>query len=172
MAPDDRVVLLTSPIDDSVANLVVARMLLLQCEDAGADIYLYLNSSGGAVTSALAMIDVMDSLSCPVSTVCIRQASGVAAMILACGAPGKRRALRDARIELAPTQGKARNPSTAREVARMDAFVVDRLASATGQSRDAIVELVNSRATLSANEALQAGFVDGVVDRPRKRPPR
>lgn len=94
----DRIIMLSSPIDDQIANLVVAQMLFLESEDPDKDIHFYINSPGGVVSAGMAMYDTMQYIKAPVSTICVGQAASMGALLLAAGAPGKRFALPHSRI--------------------------------------------------------------------------
>jgi ATP-dependent Clp protease protease subunit len=94
----DRIIFLGTPIDDHVANLIIAQMLFLEADDPDQDIFLYINSPGGYVTSGLAIYDTMNYIKCPVSTICIGQAASMAALLLAAGTKGKRFSLPHSRI--------------------------------------------------------------------------
>ena len=103
----DRIILLGTPIDDAVANLIVAQLLFLQAEDPKKDIELYINSPGGSVTAGLAIYDTMQLLSCDVKTYCVGQCASMGAVLLAAGAPGKRYALPNSRIMIHQPWGGA-----------------------------------------------------------------
>ena len=166
----DRIVFLATPIDDDVANTVIAQLLFLESEDRTGDIALYVNSPGGSVTSSLAIVDAMEALSCPVATVCMSLAAGMAALLVASGARGRRFALKHASISLAPMEGRTQSPEAAAQLARMEAAVVEKLARATGQPCEAIREYMRSSVCFSAEQAVKAGFIDGLVDRPERHP--
>ena len=107
----DRIILLGTPIDDNVANLIIAQLLFLQAEGPGKDISLYINSPGGSVTAGLAIYDAMQTVSSPVATYCIGQCASMGAVLLAAGAPGKRFALPHSRIMLHQPWGGAQGPA-------------------------------------------------------------
>ena len=108
----DRIVFIGGPIDDNVANLVVAQLLFLESEDPDKDIYLYINSPGGVVTAGLAIYDTMQYIKPDVSTICVGQAASMGSLLLTAGAPGKRYALPHARIMIHQPLGGAQGQST------------------------------------------------------------
>ena len=164
----DRIVLLGTPIDDAVANLVVAQLLFLQAEDPGKDIELYINSPGGSVTAGLAIYDTMQLLSCDVKTYCIGQCASMAAVLLAAGAPGKRYALPNSRIMIHQPLGGAEGQATdieihTKEILRMRQSLNSILAHHTGQSLKKIEKDTDRDFFMSADEAVKYGLVDEVV---------
>ena len=140
----DRIVFVGGPIDDSVANVVVAQLLFLEAEDPDKDINLYINSPGGVVTAGLAIYDTMQYIRPDVSTICIGQAASMGSLLLAAGAPGKRYALPLARIMIHQPLGGAQGQSTdiqiqAKEILRLREIGNDILVKHTGQDREKIV---------------------------------
>lgn len=164
----DRIILLGTPIDDDVANLIVAQLLFLQSDDPKKDIDLYINSPGGSITAGLAIYDTMQVLSCDVKTYCIGQAASMGAVLLAAGAPKKRFALPNARIMIhqpwGGTQGTAADINIqAQEILRLRANLNKILADHTGQNIKKISEDTERDFFMSAAEAQKYGLVDGVV---------
>ena len=164
----DRIILLGTPVDDNVANLIIAQLLFLQSDDPKKDIDLYINSPGGSVTAGLAIYDTMQVLSCDVKTYCIGQAASMGAVLLAAGAPKKRFALPNARIMIhqpwGGTQGTAADISIqAQEILRLRSTLNQILADHTGQSVKKIGEDTERDFFMSSAEAQKYGLVDGVV---------
>ena len=164
----DRVVVLGSPIDDAVANLVTAQLLHLESDDPEADISLHINSPGGATTPLLAIHDTMQQIRPDISTICVGQAASAAAVVLAGGAQGKRFALPHARILLhQPKEELGGQPADiaihAQEVARQRQLVEEILARHTGQPLKKISTDTNRELFLTAVEAMEYGIVDEVI---------
>jgi len=141
----DRIIFLGGPIDDMVANLVIAQLLFLESEDPDKDIYLYVNSPGGLVTAGLAIYDTMQYLKAPVSTICVGQAASMGAVLLAAGAAGKRYALPNARIMIHQPLGGFQGQATdikihAEEILRMREKLNEILAQHSGQSLEKIAQ--------------------------------
>ena len=170
----DRIVFVGSPIDDAVANVVVAQLLFLEAEDPDKDIHLYINSPGGVVTAGLAIYDTMQYIRPDVSTICIGQAASMGSLLLAAGAPGKRYALPLARIMIHQPLGGARGQSTdiqiqAREILRLREIGNDILVKHTGQSREKIMQDTERDNFMNAEEAKEYGIIDEVIStRPTK----
>lgn len=166
----DRIILLGTPIDDNVANLIIAQLLFLQAEGPGKDISLYINSPGGSVTAGLAIYDAMQTVSSPVSTYCIGQCASMGAVLLAAGAPGKRFALPHSRIMLHQPWGGAQGTAAdieiqSREILRLRSILNNILAAHTGRDLKKIERDTNRDFFMSASEALEYGVVDQVVQR-------
>ena len=164
----DRIILLGTPVDDNVANLIIAQLLFLQSDDPKKDIDLYINSPGGSITAGLAIYDTMQVLSCDVKTYCIGQAASMGAVLLAAGAPKKRFALPNARIMIhqpwGGTQGTAADINIqAQEILRLREALNKILADHTGQSIKKIAVDTERDFFMSAAEAQKYGLVDGVV---------
>ena len=164
----DRIILLGTPIDDDVANLIVAQLLFLQAEDPKKDIDLYINSPGGSCTAGLAIYDTIQSLSCDVKTYCIGQCASMGAVLLAAGAAGKRFALPHSRIMIHQPWGGAQGTASdmeiqAREILRTKATLNGILASHTKQSLRKIEKDTDRDFFMSAEEAVAYGLVDQVV---------
>ncbi|WP_029683460.1 MULTISPECIES: ATP-dependent Clp endopeptidase proteolytic subunit ClpP [unclassified Thermotoga] len=164
----DRIVFLGSPIDDHVANLVIAQLLFLEAEDPDKDVYLYINSPGGSVTAGLAIYDTMQYIKCDVSTICVGQAASMAAVLLAAGAKGKRYALPNARIMIHQPLGGAEGPAKdveiiTRELLRIKDLLNRILSKHTGQPIEKIEKDTDRDFFMSAEEAKEYGIVDKVV---------
>jgi ATP-dependent Clp protease protease subunit len=166
----ERVVFLGSPIDDDVANLIVAQLLFLQSEKPEREISMYINSPGGSSTSMFAILDTIAFLRAPVATYCVGQAASAAAVLLATGAPGKRFALPNSRVLLHQPHGGMEGQSTdleihAREIMRQRRSVDEILAERTGQTVEKIREDTDRDFILTAEEAKAYGVIDEVVTR-------
>ena len=169
----DRIVLLGTPIDDNVANLIVAQLLFLQAEDPKKDIQLYINSPGGSVTAGLAIYDTIQMLSCDVCTYCIGQCASMGAVLLACGAEGKRYALPNSRIMIHQPWGGAEGTAAdieihAKEILRLKAMLNGILARHTKQTLKRIEKDTERDFFMGADEAVSYGLVDKTV-RPRAK---
>ena len=170
----DRIIFLGGPIDDAVANTVVAQLLFLESEDPDKDIHLYINSPGGVVTAGLAIYDTMQYIKPGVSTICIGQAASMGALLLTAGAKGKRYALPNARIMIHQPLGGAQGQSTdiqiqAREIQRIREVINDILVESTGKDRETVVQDTERDNFMTAEEAKAYGLVDEVITRPVKK---
>jgi ATP-dependent Clp protease protease subunit len=164
----DRIIFLGSPIDDGVANAVIAQMLFLQSEDPDKDINLYINSPGGIVTSGLAIYDTMQFVKCDISTICIGQAASMGAVLLAAGTKGKRYALPNARIMIHQPSGGAQGQATdisiaAKEILRVRERLNEILVTHTGQSIERIRADSERDFFLSAQESVEYGLIDKII---------
>ena len=164
----DRIIFLGTPINDEVANLLIAQLLFLESEDPGKEINFYINSPGGSVTAGLAVYDTMQYIKPDVATVCIGQAASMGALLLAAGAPKKRFALPNARIMIHQPLGGAQGQATdikiqATEILRMKDTLNEILAHHTGQKIDKIAQDTDRDFFMSGNEAKTYGIVDRVV---------
>ena len=163
----DRIIFVTDTIEDNMANLIIAQLLFLESEDPERDIYLYVNSPGGVVTSGLAIYDTMQYIKAPVNTVCIGQAASMAAVLLAAGAPGKRYALPNARIMIHQGSGgfRGNTPDVIIQVKELETLV-DKLtrilAVHTGQEADKVRKDSERDRFMSAVEAKEYGLIDAV----------
>ena len=165
----DRIILLGTPIDDDVANLIIAQLLFLQAEDPKKDIDLYINSPGGSVTAGLAIYDTIQVLSCDVKTYCLGQCASMGAVLLAAGAAGKRFALPNSRIMIHQPWGGAQGTAAdidiqAKEILRLKAMLNGILAKHTGQPVKKIEKDTERDFFMSADEAVAYGLVDSVVN--------
>jgi len=164
----DRIIFIGTPIDDYVANLVVAQMLFLQMEDVNKEINIYINSPGGSVTSGLAIYDTMQFVKCEVATYCVGQASSMATLLLCAGSKGKRQTLPNSRIMIhqpwGGIQGAAEDISRhAKEILKMRDRINEILAYHTGQSIDKVQKDTDRDYFMSADEAKAYGLVDEVI---------
>ena len=171
----DRIVFITDEIEDPMANLVVAQMLFLQNENADADISVYINSPGGHITSGLAIYDTMQFVGCDVRTYCIGQAASMAAILLAGGTKGKRLLLPNSRILIHQPLGGARGTATdihiqAEEILRLRTRLNEILARHSGQPLERIEEDVDRDRFMSAQEAVQYGLADQIIESLPKKP--
>jgi len=165
----DRIVFIGTPIDDDVANVVVAQLLFLEKEDPDKDVDIYINSPGGVVSSGLAIYDAMQVIKPDVATICLGQACSMAAVLLAAGASGKRHALANARIMI--HQGSAGfrgSPSDidimAKEILLTKKILQDILSKHTGQPVEKVAVDTDRDYFMSGEEAKQYGIVDAVLD--------
>lgn len=164
----ERIVFLGTPIDDTVANLIVAQLLLLEGEDPEKDIRLYINSPGGSVTAGLAIYDTMQHIRSEVSTICLGQAASMGAFLLAGGTKGKRLALPHSRILIHQPLGGAQGQATdveiqAREIIRIKRQLNELMAQHTGQSVKQIEKDTDRDNIMTAQEAKEYGLVDDVI---------
>lgn len=164
----DRIIFLGSEVNDTVANVITAQLLFLESDDPEKDIYFYINSPGGSVTAGMAIYDTMQYIAPAVSTVCLGQAASMGAFLLAAGQPGKRIALRNARIMIHQPLGGYQGQVTdveihAREMMRMKDSLNTMLAYHTGQDLDRIKADTERDFFMSAEEAQDYGLVDNVV---------
>ncbi|HTD08181.1 MAG TPA: ATP-dependent Clp endopeptidase proteolytic subunit ClpP [Solirubrobacteraceae bacterium] len=165
---NERIVFLGSPVDDQIANLVVAQLLHLESEDTDKDISLYINSPGGDITALFAIYDTMKYIKPAVSTFCFGQAASAAAVLLGAGAKGKRFALPHARVLLHQPWGGVGGQASdieiqAREILRMKDMLNDMLAQDTGQSVERITKDTDRDFIMSAEECVEYGLIDEVI---------
>ncbi len=165
----DRIIFLGTEINDFVANAVIGQLLFLESQDPEKDIYLYINSPGGVVTSGLAIYDTMQFIRADVATICVGQAASMGAFLLAAGAPGKRRALPHARVMIHQPLGGARGQATdieiqAREILRMKETLNQAMARHTGQDIERIKKDVERDFYMTAAEASDYGLIDEVIE--------
>ena len=163
----DRIIFLTGEINDDVASLVCAQLLFLEAEDPDSDIYIYINSPGGAVTAALAMMDTMNFVKPDVGTLCVGQACSGGSLLLTCGAKGKRFSLPHARTMLHQPHGGARGQATdiliqAAEIKKSRKILEDIYVEQSGQTKKVIKETLERDKFFSAQEAVDFGLIDGV----------
>ena len=164
----DRIIFLGSPVDDNVANVMIAQLLFLEAEDPESDISLYLNCPGGLVTSGMAIYDTIQYLKPDVQTICIGQATSMGAVLLAAGAVGKRQALPHARIMIHQMMGGFSGQAEdidiqAKEIIRMTDILNEVLANHTGQKIDKIAEDTQRDFYFSSQEAKEYGIIDEVM---------
>ena len=163
----DRIVFLVGPVEDNVANLVVAQLLFLEAENPDKDLNLYINSPGGSVTAGMSIYDTMQFVRCNVSTMCVGQAASMGAFLLAAGAPGKRFALPNSRMMLHQPSGGSRGVAAdieiqAKEILLMRERLNKILAEHTGQSVERIAEDTDRDFWMSPTEAEEYGLIDQV----------
>ena len=158
----DRIVFLGGPIDDNVANAVIAQLLFLEAEDPDKDIHLYINSPGGVVTAGMAIYDTMQYIKPDVSTICVGSAASMGAVLLTAGAKGKRYALPHARVMIHQPLGGVQG----REILRMREELNGILASHSGQSIDVVAKDTDRDNFMSAQDAVNYGLIDEVLERP------
>ena len=168
----DRIIFAVGPVDDHMANLIVAQMLFLESENPDKDGHLYINSPGGSVTAGLAIYDTMQFIRCDVLTMCVGHAASMGALLLAAGAPGKRFALPNARIMIHQPSGGSQGVASdieiqAREILRMRTQLNEILATHTGQSMEQIAKDTDRDRWMTPDEAATYGLID-TVQRPRK----
>jgi ATP-dependent Clp protease protease subunit len=165
----ENIIFLGQPIDDNVANLVIAQLLFLTAENPEKDISIYINSPGGSITAGLAILDTMRVVQPDIVTYCVGQAASMAAVLLACGAKGKRYSLPHSRIlihqpSMTGLAGQATDIEIyAREILRMRDTLNGIIAEATGQPLDRIERDVDRDYILGPNEALEYGLIDRVI---------
>lgn len=170
----ERIIFLGTPIDDMVANLIVAQLLLLDSENPEKDIMLYINSPGGSVTAGLAIFDTMQHIRADVNTICLGQAASMGAFLLAAGTPGKRMALPHSRILIHQPLGGAQGQATdiqiqAAEIGRIKRTLNELLAKHTGQSFKKIEKDTDRDYIMTPEEALEYGMVDKVITKIEKK---
>lgn len=164
----DRIVFIGTPIDDNVANIVIAQLLFLQADNPEKDVYMYINSPGGAVYSGMAIYDTMQYLSCDVATTCMGLAASMGSFLLAAGTKGKRSALPNSRIMLHQPSGGSQGTAADIEIqAREILYIRERLnqiyAERTGQSVERIHEDLDRDRFMSPDEARDYGLIDNVI---------
>jgi ATP-dependent Clp protease protease subunit len=164
----ERIIFLGTPIDDMISNLVIAQLLFLAAEDQEKDIFLYINSPGGIISSGMAVFDTMNFIRPDVSTICVGQAASMAAVLLSAGAKGKRYALPHARImihqPLGGVEGQASDIEIhAKEILRIREVLNQILSSTTGQTLKKIVADTDRNYFMSAQEGLEYGLIDEVI---------
>ena len=166
----DRIIFLGTPIDDTIANLIMAQLLHLESEDPDKDLFLYINSPGGSITSLFAIYDTMQYIKPDVNTVCMGMAASAAAVILAGGSKGKRYALPHARMMLHQPHGGAQGQASdieiqARLIVQMREQLNEILADHTGQTLEKIADDTERDYWMLADEAKKYGVIDGILTR-------
>lgn len=165
----DRVIFLTGPVEDHMANLIVAQMLFLESDNPDKDIHLYINSPGGSVSAGLSVYDTMQFIQPEVSTMCVGHAASMGAVLLAGGAPGKRFVLPHSRIMIHQPSGGAQGQASdieiqANEIVRIRKILNDLLARHTGQDVEIIARDTERDNFMNAQQALDYGLVDKVIE--------
>ena len=166
----DNIIFIGMPIDDKVANIVIAELLFLEAQDPERDIFLYINSPGGYVASGLAIYDTIQYIRADVHTICMGQAASMAAVLLCAGAKGKRSALPHARIMIHQPMGGSEGQASdieiyAKEIVKLRERLVRIIASHTGQDEEKIKTDSDRNFFMSAEEALEYGIIDQVITR-------
>jgi ATP-dependent Clp protease protease subunit len=165
----DNIIFLGTPVDDTIANLVIAQLLFLEAEDPEKDVSLYINSPGGSITAGMAIYDTMQFIRPDVVTICIGQAASMAALLLCAGAPAKRYALPGARILIhQPSMGGLSGQATdidihAREILRMREITNQLLAKHTGQKLDKVEKDVERDFIMNAQQSKEYGIIDEII---------
>ena len=164
----ERIIFLGEPIDDTVANIVIAQLLFLDAENSKEDIKIYINSPGGSVTSAMALYDTMQHVKADVATICLGQAASAAAVLLACGAKGKRFSLPNARVLIHQVMGGVEGQQKdveiqAREMLRIKNQINQILANHTGQPVRKIEQDTDRDYFMTAEEAKKYGIIDKII---------
>jgi len=166
----DRIIILGTSIDDNVANIIIAQLLFLESEDPSRDIYLYINTPGGYITSGLAIYDTMQYIKSPVVTMCIGQAASMGAVLLAGGAKGKRYALPHSRILIHQPLGGAQGQASdidiqAKEILRVREEINKIFTKHTGQPLEKISMDTDRDFYMTAHQALDYGIIDKIVEK-------
>ena len=165
----ENIIFMGTPVDDSIANLIIAQLLFLEAEDPEKDISIYINSPGGSITAGLAILDTMAFVKPNIVTICVGQAASMAAVLLAAGTKGKRFSLPNSRIMIhqPSMQGLAGQATEidiyAREILRMRETLNQLLAEATGQPIDRVARDVDRDYIMSAEQAMEYGMIDRVI---------
>jgi ATP-dependent Clp protease protease subunit len=172
----ERIIFIGTPIDDDVANLIIAQLLFLDGEDSGKDISIYVNSPGGVVSAGLAIYDTMQYIKSPCTTICVGQAASMAALLLTAGAKGKRYALPNSRVLIHQPMGGAQGQASdieihAKEILKLRDRLNKILVKHTGQAIKKIEKDTDRDYYMSAEEAKEYGIVDEIIET-RKTPPK
>lgn len=167
----DRIIFLGGPVQDDMANIIIAQMLFLESEDPDRDIMFYINSPGGVVTAGLAIYDTMQYVRCDVTTICMGQAASMGAVLLAAGTKGKRFSLPHARILIHQPLGGVSGQATdidiqAKEILRTRAKLNEILVNHTGQNEEKVRNDTDRDYFMAADEAVTYGLIDEVLTRP------
>lgn len=173
----DRIIFIGGPIDDHMANLVVAQLLFLESEDPDKDIHLYINSPGGVIYSGLAIYDTMQYIKADVSTICVGVAASMAALLLSAGAKGKRYALPNSRIMIHQPLGGAQGQASQIEIQAKEILLLKQrlnsiLQQHTGQPLDKIDQDTDRDYYMSAQSAVEYGLIDGVLEKSQSTKPK
>jgi len=164
----DRIIMLSGEVNDAVASSIVAQLLFLEAEDPDKDIYLYINSPGGVITSGMSIYDTMNYIKPDVCTICIGQAASMGAFLLSCGVKGKRYSLPNSRIMIHQPLGGAQGQATdiqiqAKEIQRIKDTLNNILAEQTGQDLEVIEKDTDRDNFMSADQACEYGLIDEVI---------
>lgn len=171
----ERIIILGTPIDDNIANLIVAQLLFLDSEDPGRDISLYINSPGGSITAGLAIYDTMRAIRSPVSTVCIGMSASMGTILLAGGTKGKRFSLPHSTIHMHPAGGGARGYAPdveimARELLREQQIIRELLSADSGQPIERIAQDFDRDRYMTPEEAKEYGIIDAILTKEEPLP--
>ncbi len=166
----ERIIFLGTPIDDNVASLIIAQLLFLEAEDADKDVFLYINTPGGIVTSGMAIFDTMRFIKPQVATICLGQAASMGAILLAAGAPGKRSALPNARIMIHQPMGGVEGQASdieihAAEMLKMKGLLNKLLAKMSGQSLKKVEKDTDRNFFMTSEEAKTYGLIDEILNK-------
>ena len=164
----DRIIFISGEVEDNMANLAVAQMIFLEAEDPDKDIFLYINSPGGSVTSGMAIYDTMQYIKCDVSTICIGMAASMGAFLLAAGTKGKRKALPNAEVMIHQPSGGTRGQATdvaihAEHIISIKKKMNEILAKRTGQTVKKVTADTERDNFMSAQDALEYGIIDEII---------
>jgi len=167
----ERIIMLFTPINDSVANTIIAQLLYLEREDPDKDISMYIQSPGGVISSGLAIYDTMQIIRSPVSTICVGMAASMATVLLCAGAKGKRYALPHSTIHMHQAMGGAQGQASdiviaAREIARQQDTIKDILVKHTNQSLEKVTHDTDRDFYLNPEQAVEYGIVDEILNKP------
>jgi len=170
----ERIVFLGTPINDQIANLIIAQLLYLEREDPEKDISLYIHCPGGIISAGLAIYDTMQLLRCPVSTICVGLAASMGTLLLCAGAKGKRYALPNSTIHLHQAVGGAQGQAAdieiaAREIMRMQERIRNIIAQHTGQTMEKIAHDTDRDFYLDPQQAMEYGLIDEILTKPEKK---
>ncbi|MBA7507218.1 ATP-dependent Clp protease proteolytic subunit [subsurface metagenome] len=170
----ERIVFLGTPINDQIANLIIAQLLYLEREDPEKDISLYIHCPGGIISAGLAIYDTMQLLRCPVSTICVGLAASMGTLLLCAGTKGKRYSLPNSTIHLHQAVGGAQGQAAdveiaAREIMRMQERIRNILAKHTGQTVEKIAHDTDRDFYLDSQQAVEYGIVDEILSKPEKK---
>ncbi len=168
----ERIIFIGGPVDDDIANMIIAQILFLHAEDKDKEASIYINSPGGVVTAGLAIYDTMQYVNMPISTICLGQASSMGALLLAAGTKGQRYALSNARIMIHQPLGGAQGQATdieiqTQEILRIKRLINDVLSLHTGQALEKIEKDTDRDFFMSPSEAVKYGLIDKVLDSPK-----
>jgi ATP-dependent Clp protease protease subunit len=171
----DRIIFLGTAIDDDVANSVIAQILFLEADDPDKEIHLYINSPGGVVTAGLAILDTMNYVKAPVSTICVGQAASMGSLLLSAGAKGRRFSLPNSRIMIHQPSGGFQGQATdieihTKEILRMKESLNQILAKATGQDIERVRQDTERDFYMSGEQAKEYGLIDSVIERVTEAP--
>lgn len=169
----ERIIFIDGEINDATADLVVAQILFLESENAEKDISIYINSPGGSVTAGLAIYDTMQYVKCPIQTICLGQAASMGAFLLAGGTKGKRYTLPSARVMIHQPWGGVEGQESdiaihAKEILRLKKLTIEHFAEQTGKTFDVVAKDMERDFFMSAEEALEYGIVDQVMNKRKK----